>query len=78
MYSAVKVIITVKVQYTIDIVIDDTDAADEKFTRFAIKITECMATWRDSATRFLTLGVFHESVSPKPLSIPLGTFQNIV
>ena len=44
MYSAVKVIITVKVQYTIDIVIDDTDAADEKFTRLTIKISECMAT----------------------------------
>jgi hypothetical protein len=30
---------------------------------------------RDSVTRFLTSGFFHESVSPKPLSIPLGPFQ---
>jgi hypothetical protein len=30
---------------------------------------------RDSATRFSTSGFFHESVSPKPLSIPLWTFQ---
>ncbi len=26
-------------------------------------------------TRFLTSGFFHESVSPKPLSIPLGPFH---
>ncbi len=32
-------------------------------------------TKRDSVTRFLTSGVFHESVSPKPLSIPLGSFR---
>jgi hypothetical protein len=31
---------------------------------------------RDSVTRFSTEGFFHESVSPKPLSIPLGPFQN--
>ena len=31
---------------------------------------------KDSATRFSTLGFFHKSVSPKPLSIPtLGPFQ---
>ena len=28
-----------------------------------------------SVTRFSTSGFFHESVSPKPLSIPLGPFQ---
>ncbi len=30
---------------------------------------------RDSATRFLTSGFLHGSVSPKPLIIPLGQFQ---
>jgi hypothetical protein len=30
---------------------------------------------KDSVTRFSTYGFFHESVSPKPLSIPLGPFQ---
>jgi hypothetical protein len=30
---------------------------------------------RDIVTRFLTSGIFHESVSPKPLSIPLQPFQ---
>ncbi len=30
---------------------------------------------RDSATRFSTSGFFHESVSPYPLSIPLGPFR---
>jgi hypothetical protein len=30
---------------------------------------------RDSATRFSTSGFFHESVSLKLLSIPLGPFQ---
>jgi hypothetical protein len=30
---------------------------------------------RDSATRFSTSGLFHESVSPKPLRIPLGPFK---
>ncbi len=30
---------------------------------------------RDSVTRFLTSGFFHESVFPKPLSIPLGQFR---
>jgi hypothetical protein len=30
---------------------------------------------RDSATRFSISGIFHESVSPKPLSLPLGPFQ---
>jgi hypothetical protein len=30
---------------------------------------------RDSATRFRLLVFFHESVSPKPLSILLGPFQ---
>jgi hypothetical protein len=30
---------------------------------------------RDSATRISTSGFFHESVSPKPLSIQLGPFQ---
>ncbi len=29
----------------------------------------------DSATRFSTSGFFHESVSPKPLSTPLGPFR---
>jgi hypothetical protein len=29
---------------------------------------------RDSATRFSTPGFLHESVSPKPLSMPLGPF----
>ncbi len=33
---------------------------------------------RDSATRFSTSGFFHESVSPKPLSIPLGPFPRIL
>ncbi len=32
---------------------------------------------RDSVTRFSTSGFFHESVSPKLLSIPLGPFSNI-
>jgi hypothetical protein len=30
---------------------------------------------RDSVTRFFASGFFPESVSPKPLIIPLGTFQ---
>ncbi len=30
--------------------------------------------WRGSAKRFSTAGFFHESVSSKPLSIPLGPF----
>ncbi len=30
---------------------------------------------RDSVTRFSSSGFFHESVSPKPLRIPLGPFQ---
>ncbi len=34
------------------------------------------APLRDSVTRFSTSGFFHESVSPKPLSIPLGSFRN--
>jgi hypothetical protein len=34
-----------------------------------------LCIWRDSATRFLKLGFFHESVSPKPLSILLVFFQ---
>jgi hypothetical protein len=29
----------------------------------------------DSVTRFFAFGFFHESVSPKPLIIPLGLFQ---
>jgi hypothetical protein len=29
----------------------------------------------DSVTRFSTSDFFHESVSPKPLSIPLGSFR---
>ncbi len=29
----------------------------------------------ENATRFLTSGFFHESVSPKPLSIPKGPFR---
>jgi hypothetical protein len=29
----------------------------------------------DSVTRFSTSGFFHESVSPKPLSITLGPFK---
>jgi hypothetical protein len=29
----------------------------------------------DSGTRFLTSGIYHESFSPKPLSIPLGLFK---
>jgi hypothetical protein len=44
MYSAVKVIVTVKVQYDRPCDRRYTDAADEKFTRLAIKISECMAT----------------------------------
>jgi hypothetical protein len=28
----------------------------------------------DSATRFLSSSFFHESVSPKPLTIPVGPF----
>jgi hypothetical protein len=30
---------------------------------------------RESVTRFFASGFFHESVSPKPLSIPLGPFR---
>jgi hypothetical protein len=30
---------------------------------------------RDNVTRFSTFGFFHESVSPKPLSIPPGPFR---
>ncbi len=30
---------------------------------------------RDSVTRFFASGFFHESVSPKPLSIALGPFR---
>jgi hypothetical protein len=30
---------------------------------------------RESDKRFLTSGIFHESMSPGPLSIPLGLFQ---
>ena len=30
---------------------------------------------RESDTRFLTSGFFHESVSPRPPSIPLGPFR---
>ncbi len=33
------------------------------------------ASRRDSVTRFFASGFFHESVSPKPLSIPLGSFR---
>jgi hypothetical protein len=29
----------------------------------------------ESDTRFSTLGFFHESVSPKPPSIPMGPFK---
>ncbi len=29
---------------------------------------------RESDTRFSTSGFFHESVSPEPMSIPLGPF----
>jgi len=29
----------------------------------------------DSVTRFSTSGFFHESVSPKPLSLPIGPFR---
>jgi hypothetical protein len=29
---------------------------------------------RDNVTRFLTSGFFHESVSPKPLSMPLRPY----
>jgi hypothetical protein len=32
-------------------------------------------SYRDSATRFSTSGFFHESVSPKPLSIPSEPFR---
>ncbi len=31
--------------------------------------------WRDSVTRSFASGFFHESVSPKPMSIPLGPFR---
>jgi hypothetical protein len=31
--------------------------------------------YRDSVTRFFASGFFHESVSPQPQSIPLGTFR---
>jgi hypothetical protein len=31
---------------------------------------------RDSVTRFFASGFFHESVSPNPLSIPLGPFRS--
>jgi hypothetical protein len=34
-----------------------------------------MLAFKGSVTRFLTSGFFHESVSPKPLSIPLGSFR---
>ncbi len=34
-----------------------------------------LSPYRDSDRRFSTSGFFHESISPKPLSIPLGPFQ---
>jgi hypothetical protein len=33
------------------------------------------SSYRDSATRFFASSFFHQSVSPNPLSIPLGPFQ---
>jgi hypothetical protein len=32
-------------------------------------------SYRDSVTRFFASGFFHESLSPKPLKITLGSFQ---
>jgi hypothetical protein len=46
-----------------------------------LKICGDIRSSRDSATRFSTSGFFHELVSPKPLSIPLGAisiFSDIV
>ncbi len=39
------------------------------------KYKNCGFSKRDSVTRFSTFCFFHESVSPKPLSIPLGSFR---
>jgi hypothetical protein len=41
----------------------------------AIRVKEGGLSERDNATRFSASGFFHESVSLKPLSIPLGPFQ---
>ncbi len=38
-------------------------------------ISRCCPFNRDSVTRFFASGFFHESVSPKPLSILLGPFR---
>jgi hypothetical protein len=35
----------------------------------------CAVLKRDSAMRFSTSGFYYESVSPKPLGIPLGPFE---
>ncbi len=44
--------------------------SNPKFVNPQIFLTE-----RDSVTRFSTSSFFHESVSPKPLSIPIGSFE---
>jgi hypothetical protein len=42
---------------------------------YCILDLESKVSETDSATRFSTSGFFHKSVSPKPLSLPLGSFQ---
>ncbi len=37
--------------------------------------TSAVLLYRESDTRFSTSGFFHKSVSPGPLSIPLGSFR---
>ncbi len=39
------------------------------------KGVQCLSFLRDSVTRFFGSGFFHESVSPKPLSIQVGPFR---
>ncbi len=60
---------------------------DTSFKQFArkklssipeVQCLKCLAgifTYKDSVTRFFASGFFHESPSPKPLKIMLGSFQ---
>jgi hypothetical protein len=41
-----------------------------------LRVTESLSTFKmDSVTRFFASGFFHESSSPKPMKIKLGSFQ---
>jgi hypothetical protein len=46
-----------------------------RFASVCFGLFQGHSTVWDSVTRFSTSGFFHESVSPKPRSIPLGSFR---